>query len=205
VARTFAECITDIRTNTRYDTVSPSPVTDTMVTAWLNQEMDRFRRQLNAEVPELYRTTSAHTIASGAQTITKPAGFEKLVRLELLIAGKYVNVEPANPVDMEAGCLGFEEVGNTYLLWPSASAPGTYRLAYNVGATAGTMEVPAGMEDVLVERVCARVKERLAPSEAQMHFAIADRIWSEQLPLLRRRHGRNVQSGFRLSYRGGGY
>jgi hypothetical protein len=202
---TFAEAITAVRSATRYDIAAPStptPVTDAQVTVWLNSEMHRFRRALNAEVPQLYRTTSSHTINAGAQTITKPAGFEALVRLEKLVGATYVNVEPANPVDQEIGNLGFEEVGGTYLIWPSASAPGTYRLIYAVAATAGTLEVPDGMEDVLVERVCARVKERLAPAEAQMHFAIADRIWAEQLPLLRRRLGRNIPSGFRPSYRG---
>jgi len=199
---TFAQAITAIRTATRYDTVSPSPVTDTQVTVWLNSEMARFRRQLNAEVPQIYRATSSHTIASGAQTLTKAGDFDALVRIEMLVAGIYVNVEPAPPVDMQAGTLGYEEVGSTYLIWPSASAPGTYRIIYCAGSTDGTLEVPAGLEDVVVERVCARVKERLAPSEAQMHLSIADRIWAEQLPLLRRRHGRNVQSGFRPSYRG---
>jgi hypothetical protein len=200
---TFAEAITAVRTATRYDTASPSPVTDAQVTVWLNSEMHRFRRQLNAEVPQLYRATSSNlTIAAGAQTLTKPAGFEALVRVERLVGATWVNVEPANPVDQELGNLGFEEVGGTYLIWPSASAPGTYRLVYNAAANSGTLEVPDGMEDVVVERVCGRVKERLAPGEAQMHFAIADRIWTEQLPLLRRRLGRNIPSGFRPSYRG---
>lgn len=203
MARTFANAITDIRTATRYDTASPSPVTDAQVTVWLNGEMHRFRRQLNAEVPELYRAVSSSLpIASGAQTLTKPAGFDKLVRVERLVGARWVNVEPAAPVDMECGDLGWEEVGNTYLIWPSTSAPGTYRLVYSADATDGTLEVPEGMEDVVVERVCARVKERLMPAEAQLHFAIADRIWTEQLPLLRRRLGRNIASGFRPSYRG---
>jgi hypothetical protein len=204
---TFAEAITAVRTATRYDLLAPStptPVTDTQVTVWMNSEMDRFRRQLNAEVPVLYRAVSSNlTIASGAQALTKPAGFEALVRLERLVGARWVNVEPASSADMECGELGWEEVGGTYLIWPSASAPGTYRLVYAVGATAGTLEVPAGLEDVVVERVCARVKERLFPAEAQLHFDIADRVWTEQLPLLRRRLGRNLASGFRPSYRSG--
>lgn len=200
---TFAEAITAIRTATRYDTASPSPITDAQVTVWLNSEMDRFRRMINAEVPVLYRAVSSTTvIASGAQTISKPNDYEALVRLERLIGSKWMNVEPADAVNMEDGCLGFEEVGSTFLIWPSASAPGSHRLIYGKTATAGTLEVPPGLEDVVTEKVCARVKERLAPAEAQMHLSIADRIWAEQLPLLRRRLGRNVQSGFRPSYRG---
>ena len=197
----FSGAITAVRTATRYDTVSPSPVTDAQVTVWLNSEMARFRRQLNAEVPEIYRNTSAHTIVSGAQTLTKAGDFEKLVRIELLVGSSYINVEPASPVDLEAGRLGYEEVGGTYLIWPTISAPGTYRIVYNTTSVDGTLDVPAGMEDVVVERVCARVKERLAPAEAQMHLDIADRLWTEQLPYLRRRHGRNLQAGFRSSYR----
>lgn len=200
---TFAEAITAIRTATRYDTVSPSPVTDAQVTVWLNSELDRFRRLINAEVPQIYRATSSDlTIASGAQTLTKPAGFDRLVRIERLIPGaRWVNVEPAAQVDPESGPLGWEEVGDTYLIWPSVSSAGTYRIVYNTAATAGTLTVPAGLEDVPVERVCARVKERLAPEEAALHFGIADRIWSEQLPLLRRRWGRNNHAGFTQSYR----
>jgi hypothetical protein len=197
----FAGAITAIRTATRYDTVSPSPVTDAQVTVWLNSELQRFRRLINAEVPELYRASTDLTIASGAQTLTKPAGFDTLVRLEVLIGGRYINVEPANQMNQEAGPLGFEEVGGTYLIWPTVRAPGTYRLYYNVAATDGILDVPAGLEDVPVERVCARVKERLAPDEAGMHFEIADRVWKEQLPLLRRRFGSNNQAGFNPSYR----
>jgi hypothetical protein len=201
---TFAEAITAIRTATRYDTVSPSPVTDAQVTVWLNSELQRFRALINSVAPQLYRATSADlVIASGAQTLTQPAGFDILVRVEKSVGGRWVNVEPAQDADAEAGPLGFEEVGSTYLIWPSLQAPGTYRLIYNTAPTDGTLAVPAGLEDVPVERVCARVKERLAPEEVQLHLAIADRIWAEQLPVLRRAFGRNNQAGFRPSYRAG--
>lgn len=198
----FAGAITAIRTVTRYDTVSPSPVTDAMVTVWLNSALDRFRRLINAEVPQLYRATSSNlVIASGAQTLTKPADFERLVRIEKSINGRWCNVEPAAQVDLEAGPLGWEEVGATFLIWPSLQAPGTYRIVYNTTATAGVLAVPAGLEDVPVERVCARVKERLAPEEMKTHLSLADDIWAEQLPLLRRRYGGNNQAGFTPSYR----
>lgn len=201
---TFAQAITAIRTATRYDTASPSPVTDAQITVWMNQEMHRFRRLVNEVAPMLYRATTADLIiASGAQTLTQPADFERLVRLESFLSGRWVNIEPASDTDAESGPLGFEEVGATFLIWPSAQAAGTYRIVYLKTATDGTMEVPAGLEDVIVERVCARVKERLAPEEAQMHFAIADRVWQEQATQLKRAFGRNNQQGFKPSYRTG--
>lgn len=200
----FAAAITAIRTATRYDLVSPSPVTDAQVTVWLNSELQRFRRLVNAEAPQLYRATSADlVIASGAQTLTQPTDYERLVRMEKSIGGRWVNIEPAGDTDAEAGPLGFEEVGATFLIWPSTQAPGTYRIVYNKTAVDGTLEVPAGLEDVPIEKVCARVKERLAPEEVPLHLQLADRVWQEQLPQLRRSWGRNNQAGFKPSYRTG--
>lgn len=166
--------------------------------------MQRFRRLVNEVAPEVYRAVTADlVIASGAQTLTTPADYERLVRLEASISGRWVNVEPASDTDAESGPLGFEEVGATFLIWPSTRAAGTYRIVYNKLATDGTLEVPPGLEDVVVEKVCARVKERLAPEEAQLHLSIADRLWAEQAPLLKRAFGRNNQQGFKPSYRTG--
>jgi hypothetical protein len=203
---TVAELITAVRTATRFDIASPSPVTDTMVTVWVDQEHKRFRRELNVAVPALYKATSSEaTIAAGAQTLTKPNDFEKLVRIERKVAERWETIEPAPDTNGGFACyLGFEEVGATYLIWPLAAAAGTYRIVYSKTVTAGytSIEVPDGFEDVLIERVSGRVKERLQPSEAQMHFQIADRIWQQQMPLLRLRYGRNSRSGFRESSRG---
>jgi hypothetical protein len=202
---TKADAITAVRTATRFDTASPSPVTDTQVGVWMDQESARVRRLLNVAVPALYKATSSNLpILAGAQTLTKPAGFEKLVRIEVLTGDRWETVEPASDTNPSFDyCLGFEEVGNTYLIWPLASAPGTYRMVYSTAITSGytTLEVPDGLEDVIIERVCARVKERLQPGEAGMHFDVADRIWAEQLPLLRMRYGRTNRSGFRESGR----
>lgn len=201
----FAGAITSVRTDTRYDLPpsGQSPITDAQVTAWLNSEMARFRRAINSAAPFLYRATTGNlVIAAGAQTLTQPADFESLIRLEVLLFGRWVNVEPTDPTNPESAPLGFEQVASTYLIWPTTQAPGTYRIVYSAGSTDGTLAVPAGCEDVVVERVCARVKERLAPEEAQMHFAIADRIWEEQRRLIRRSEGNNNAAGFTRSYRG---
>lgn len=199
----FAGAITAVRTATRYDLVAPSPVTDAQVIVWLNSEMARFRRALNAAIPQLYRVTSGSlVIASGAQAITKPGDLDSLIRLERSFSGGWVNIEPSDQVNPEFGAIGFEDVGATYLIWPTTQAPGTYRLVYSAMSTDGALAVPAGLEDVVVERVCARVKERLAPEEAQLHFAIADRIWQDQIPALKRQYGNNNAAGFTRSYRG---
>lgn len=204
MALSFANSITAIRTATRLDVVSPSPVTDAQITVWLDSELSRLRGLINDVAPNAYATvTGTLTIAAGAQTLNKPNDFERLIRIETLIGGRWVNLEPADDVNAEVGPLGFEEVAATFLVWPSLRAPGSYRIRYSSAHAAGQMDAPDGLEDVAIERVCARVKERLLPDEAPMHFQIADRIWTEQRTQLSRRWGRNNRAGFTPTYRSG--
>lgn len=202
---TTAEAITAIRTATRYDVVTPSPVDNAQVTVWLDQEHKRFRRQLNVTAPQLYMTATGTTaITAGNQSLAKPADFERLIRIERLETAVWVTVEASDDTNLETQCfLGFSEQGANFIISPLVSAPGSYRIVYSKTVAAGytTLEVPDGLEDVIVERVCARVKERLEPETAAIHFQIADRIWNEQLPLLKLRYGRVNRSGFRESYK----
>jgi len=93
------------------------------------------------------------------------------------------------------------EEGASIMLGPVQLAPGTYRVVYvaDPAAISGDVTayaVPEGFEDVITERVAARVRER-DEDDPSLHLRRADATWTELLRPLRKRYGRHGVPGIR--------
>lgn len=195
-AATVASILTDVRTHTAHD--SDTQVTDTQLTAQVDTEYKNLRRQLATIAPELFVTTTTPTVAAGASTIAKPSDYERLWLLERQTgSGLYYPVECVAPLNARASSvLNVTENVSTLDLYPTSLAPGSYRLSYLAGVTAGYTTVagiPDGYEHVIVMRVCAMVARR--HEEDPTHFLReADSLMKDIKRDLCRRYGAHGRS-----------
>lgn len=198
--------ITNIKTATSHD--SDDQVTAAQYLAWVQLEQDRIRVHCALAIPSLYTSTQSNTL-SGTTTISKPADFLALVRFEKLVGTKYWPVWTADGLSTHGlGGLEFREEATNFEVAPTEESDGTYKMTYvTKGATLtsalttppgsnATIEVPLGLEDVLSERVAARVRERCY-EDAAPHYKRADDLWKELFPLIKRRYGRHSVPGLR--------
>lgn len=193
----------------------------TMLLPWVEQEARRVRRELSLKVPELY------TILSPALTVTPgdrieltgtTAPFERLVSVERRISGSGSDAWSVNSTwgellvyEQGSPYLGYLEEGPWLALRPEGKSAGVYRVRYIKGLletafststdlntdTATTPGLPRGMEEVVIERVCAIVATRVPGDDPAPHQREAERIWKDQLSALRRRYVRGIKPGFR--------
>ena len=198
-----SQAITYIRTATSHD--ADDQVSDAQLTSWLQVEQDRVRVRLGAAVPSLYNATASTTLTAGQDTITKPVDFLAMRRLERQYNSLWEPVAIGDGLSTNGysgvySWIDVREQGNTFVISPADAAPGTYRLTYiTVGATLYTptaLDVPLGLEDVLIERVSARVRER-CEEDPSAHLRRADEVWREMLPALKKRYGAHPVSGLR--------
>lgn len=196
---TNAEAIAAVRASSRHD--EDEQVNDTDIAVRLDSEYRRLRRLLATpgNAPELYATASSHVVDTGLSGFAKPTDFDTFVKLERLATGTlYYPVQMAYPdaLNVGASVLTAFERGGTFQLRPESSAPGTYRLTYVAAPAAGytSLDLPAGLEEVVTERVAAWVRMR-HDEETGPHDKLATRILAEQLPALRRRFGVHPRAG----------
>lgn len=203
---TLAEARTAIRTATETDATdeTASPVTGDMLDDWINRDYKNFRRTLSHAVPELYTATSAtQTLTSSDDAFDKPADYERLVRMERQYGTKWHPIEVFDGLTVETDLLSVREEGDDLLVGPPSRAAGTYRIVYvtapdDLNDDADELDVPAGCEDIVVELVAARVRERRR-QDPILHLQRAERTWQEQRKLLRRRYGAHSQPGLRIT------
>lgn len=174
---TVDDAITRVRTITGLDT--SQQVTDDMLEAIVDMEYKRVRRELSTIAPTLYNDVEDYN-NSTTGVLAKPADFFSLVELEHVLAdGRLVPLIVGNGVNK------------------GPAGTGNFRLTYVKLSTSSTdLEVPDGLEDVIIQRAAAQAQIRRKQDPAP-HKAIADEVWGSQLRSLRRRYGRNVQDGLR--------
>ncbi len=178
--------------------------TDAQLLVKITQEYQRLRRWLCTFVPNLYETSATITVAAGASSIAKTGltNFERLRRVERQqgsASGTYYPISIADTLNAnQARTLCAYEQGAYILLAPTSSAPGTYRVTFVTGtgtvAAGTTLDVPDGLEDVIVERCAAWVRQR-HDEDPSYHIRAADEILKEQRQLLRGRYGTHAVPG----------
>jgi len=175
---TIASAIVEVRTSTAHD--SDTQVTDTMITAQLNDSYRRTRRWLSTFLPELYAVSAAATIAAGANTIAKPDGYERLIRLEYEVA-----TDDYYPLELGPMVEG-----------PGSNAAGTYRITYASRPVDGytSLDVPEGVERIIIEEASAWVRQRLN-EDPKYHLDMAAALKRDLRADLRNRYGAHSRVG----------
>jgi hypothetical protein len=203
---TLATLIVDVRSDTDHD--SDTQVSDAQITVWANRQYYLLRQKLADVCPTLYNVQLSFTVAAGASsyTITPAGGAETFLKVRKLerqdtTQNSYWNeVGVANPLDPEAIPDGldwaFLERSGVLDIYPSLSAPGTYRLTY-IGAPAAltgsaTIALPTVLEETLVQRIAARVRIRLREDPGP-HLALAAESEKEAWAWLAKRYGIHPQ------------
>jgi hypothetical protein len=186
----------DIRACTNHD--SDTQVTDVQLTVWINKEYYRLRRILAEVAPSLFQNQVSFTISSGNTYAVVATDYDRVYRLERLVNGtEYEPLGLADALDPESVpdglSLAFLERGTTLEIYPSTSAAGSYRLTYTTKPAAlsggsDSCTVPEGAEEVIVQRVSARVRVRFE-EDPSIHVALANEALSEVRSYLQKRYG----------------
>ncbi len=217
--------ITHIRNRTGHD-VDGQISDTTMLLPWIEQEARRVRRELSMKVPEHYeQLIGPNNLASGLSSFTISSligSFERITGVAKRVRGSGATPNSAGDewveldvYDYGSPWLGYREEGDTLRFYPPDKAPGDYRVRYVQGltnaafttstdlnlVTGSAAGLPQGMEEVVIERVCATVCTRVPGDDPAPHLAEAERIWRSQLASQRARYGRSIKPGFRR-YRG---
>jgi hypothetical protein len=155
---TLAEMILEIRELTDHD--SDTQFDSTRLTAFLTRKAGDLFRRLSRAFPELYETTTGGTALSPSVTsITKPATFGSIIRVEMQVPGSAVwsGIMKASQNPENDGFIGWRETGTAIVFTPAAALAGTARLVYrraptNVAAyTYVEADILPGFENVLIE------------------------------------------------------
>lgn len=218
MAMTVAQCRTAVRTVTAQDLTASPQITSgaaatidlaTQLDTIIDQEYRRLRRELVAVIPTLYiAVESPFTLTAGQDTHGTLTDYERVVRFERLVGARWFDVpvasEPGVSQPRQASFLGvsYRESGATtpvIIVSPVELAPGTYRLTYHQKPVASysTLDVPEGVEDVIVHRAAAQVRMRF-DEDPSPHVALASTIWDQQRRDLRRRYGGHPMPGLRV-------
>lgn len=131
--------------------------------------------------------------------------FERIRRVEKLIGGD--TYYPLNVVD-DLNCanskqLSVHEQPDRFAIYPTAEALGTFRLTWVSGApssitTGTTVNLPVGLEDVMINRGAEFVSIRHDPQQAPYFRDRAEMILKEQKRLLISRYGAMPAPGFTM-------
>lgn len=186
----------DIRAATDHD--SDTQVTDAQLLVWINKEYFRLRRIIGDVAPKLYSAQVTFTISSGNTYAIVASDFERIYKLERLNVGSsYDPMVVANELDPEVipdgAVAAFLERGATLEIYPSTAASASYRLTYTTKPTAlasagDACTVPEGAEEVIVQRVAARVRIRFE-EDPSPHQALAAEALAEVRSFIQRRYG----------------
>ena len=132
--------------------------------------------------------------------------FERIVKVEQDIGGGvYSPVRVADPLGWEeTSTISVHEQPTRLIITPESSAVGTWRLTWTSGApstinSSTALDLPVGLEDVVINRGAEFVSIRHDPSQAAYFKARADAILKEQKPLLMQRYGVMPEPGIIIS------
>lgn len=162
---TVTEFVAEVRSATGHD--SDTAVTDAQITAEGNLRYRNFRRWLSQKAPNLYQKTATFSMTSASNQYTKPADFERVVRLEMQMSQGYwepLNMRPT--ISMSQGI--------------AVDVTGTYRLTYTTRPEDGytTLDVPPGGELVILNETAGWVRQR-HEEDPSYHMQEAARIKQE--------------------------
>lgn len=144
-------------------------ITDAEMDYIFDVEYRRARREISKKLPWLYEATSTYA-NSVTGILAIPSDFERPIKLEYVLTdGTLVPVPQGNGVN------------------EGQPAKGTFKLTYVQAPVVGytTMDVPAGLEDVIVQRVAAQVQVR-RKQDPSPHLSMAEATWKAQVSALRR-------------------
>jgi hypothetical protein len=196
---------TRVKSKTSHD--SDDQISTAQYLEFIQVEQDRLRTLLARHARGLYNTVyspAGYVLTGSTVTLAKPTDFLALIRFEKLYGTRYYPVWVADGLDttgMRDG-LEFREEATNWIVEPVEDAPGTYRAAYITAPATlttspdSTIEIPRECDNVLLERVAAEVRSRCYEDPAP-HLAKADQLWSEALPLLKKRYGAHPVQGLR--------
>jgi hypothetical protein len=173
---TAADLVTSVRAAT--DQVVSGPVDDPTILGFLNDEYPVVRRLVAQLVPDLFASESGDlVVASGASEIDVSglANLDLIFEVKRLSGSSYLPFDQAGEapqisIDRVWRRRGMSGAGTVIEVYPTTSAPGTYRVRYMAtaaplittgGGSPNTVLLPAGGERVLVEAAAARVRDRL--------------------------------------------
>lgn len=206
MSMTRSEARTVIRANTDHEGASDTQVTTTQLDTWIDLENKLLAREVALIAPTLYtKTDDEQELASGDTdgSLNLPDDFERIVRIEKQVSGDvWYPLSISDGLSPHTGStLTAREEEDCYIISPDAIMAGTYRLVYvrqavTMSDDSDTLDVPSGCEDVLIERVCARVRGKL-DEDPSLHLQNADRTWRVQKQALRRRYGKSPEPGIR--------
>jgi len=184
------DAVTEIKSSTGHD--ADDQATTAQIQGWLEREYKRIRRLLIDVAPTLYTAThTTQVLTSSSTTYTLPSDFERIRRFERLFGDTWLPIMTSDGHTIHTGALNFREEAGGIQVAPALVAAGSYRLIYHqIPSVAANynITVPDGVEDVITERVCARVRVRLEEDRAP-NFDTANGIWAEQKAALKRRYG----------------
>lgn len=186
--------ITKIRAATLHDADTQFDDT-TQLLPVVADEYRRLRRWLCVHAPSLCEST-ATAIAVAGTSITKAVSltdFERVVLVSRLEGSTYYPISTTSRYAMVTP--------------PTGSVAGTYEVAYLKGApasitTSTPLDLPLGLEDVLIERSSAWVRQRHNEEIGRINYHLkrADDMLNEAAGLLKGRNGAHGESGLRREF-----
>ena len=208
----FGAAVTEVRARTDQDlggtAAEDAPVKDSTIWGWINTEYPLVRRVLAKVAPTLFKKTVTVTIAAGSNSWSVNADFEEAYLVERKASdGQYDPIEAADELDPES-CTGYAwreggsiDDGRVLEFFPSASCAGDFRVSYIRKPTALTavgneIRLPDGAEEILIERVCAKVRRRVE-EDPMPHELAAERALAETTSYLQSRRGVHPEGFFR--------
>lgn len=176
----------------------------TVIERKLIAEYRILRRRLAADFPALYERLSSETTLTTTTTITKPTGCGSVRVLEKKSGSGWYPVPLTNSLNRsETIGLAFYEMGDTIYITPASTAPGTYRIFYTEepGATVTALDLPYGLEEVVIQEVAAFGRDRHNEVEhIRFHKDEARRIWDDAwMPLWKQANsGSHARSAMKI-------
>jgi hypothetical protein len=199
------EARTLIRANTDHEGSADTQITTTQLNAWIDIENKLLAREVALVAPSLYTLADEEqelVASDDDESLLIPDDFEHLVRVEKQAGSIWYPLEISDELNVHTGSrLTAREEEGVITLSPQAMCTGTYRIIYvrtplTLDNDVENLDVPAGCEDIVCERVCARVRTKL-DEDPSVHIANAERVWGVQKKALRRRYGKSPQTGLR--------
>lgn len=134
--------------------------------------------------------------------------FERIVKVEHDVGGGvYSPIRVTEALDWtQLSVTSVHEQPARLVITPDSVAVGTWRLTWTAGAAASltaasALDLPGGLEDVVINRGAEFVSIRHDPSQAAYFKRRADDILKEQKPLLMQRYGSMPEPGIVIAGR----
>ena len=204
----ISDVLTAVRAVTGHD-VDTQFSDATQLLPVLAQGYRRLRRWLCVHAPNLCEQSLA-VVLTGTNVILKSAltDFERIRKIERMQAnGSYYPIIVHDELNSnQSRDLCAHEQPLQFVLMPTSAAPGSYLVTWVSGApatiaTTTTLDLPAGLEDVLINWGAAwvSVRHEVNRGDAAYFTKAADDILKEQKRLLMNRYGVMSSPGMVLS------